>query len=178
MIVWVLRAQARPLFRAVAVEVTERNCSQSFTMLTPIWLKRNSQSRDECQAPLERWDVYEPETRAAWGAQLASNPTFGQESSINNHRIPFLSLDLTDGVGMENMPDYIAKADASRDSGTSPPKSPHLEQDMPSVSGIVDAILEIGRERSALLARLRIALESGQEREALMLSRRLCGITL
>lgn len=51
-----------------------------------------------------------------------------------------------------------------------------LEQDGQSVSGIVDAILDVGRQRSALLAQLRAALESGAEREALTLARRLCGL--
>ncbi len=74
------------------------------------------------------------------------------------------------------MAHYVAKANPNQDSGTSPPKEAHLERDQPSVSGIVDAILEIGRQRNALLVQLRTALELGQEREALSLSRRLCGL--
>jgi len=50
------------------------------------------------------------------------------------------------------------------------------EHDGHSISGIVDAILEIGRQRNTLLSYLRIALESGKEREALNLARRLCGL--
>ena len=45
-----------------------------------------------------------------------------------------------------------------------------------SICGMVDAILEVGRERKRLLAELRTALESGKEREALNLARRLCGL--
>jgi len=51
-----------------------------------------------------------------------------------------------------------------------------LEYDGHSISGIVDAVLEAGRQRNALLAQLRNALESGQEREALNFARRLCGL--
>ncbi len=45
------------------------------------------------------------------------------------------------------------------------------------MSGIVDAILDVGRQRNALLAQLRSALESGAEKEALILAKRLCGVT-
>lgn len=45
-----------------------------------------------------------------------------------------------------------------------------------SVSGVVDAILEVGRQRNMLLAQLRTALESGNEKEALVLAGRLCGL--
>ena len=45
-----------------------------------------------------------------------------------------------------------------------------------AISGIVDAILEVGRQRNTLLAQLRIALESGKEKEALNFARRLCGL--
>jgi len=45
-----------------------------------------------------------------------------------------------------------------------------------SLSGVVDAILEVGRQRKALLAQLRIALEAGNDEEALNLARRLCGL--
>jgi len=50
------------------------------------------------------------------------------------------------------------------------------EHDGHSISGIVDTILEIGRQRNTLLSHLRIALESGKESEALNLARRLCGL--
>jgi len=66
--------------------------------------------------------------------------------------------------------------DPNQDSGTSPPKRPDPVKGRSSVAGIVDAILAIGSQRKALLAHLRVALESGQEREALILSRRLCGL--
>jgi hypothetical protein len=45
-----------------------------------------------------------------------------------------------------------------------------------SVSGIVDAVLEIGSQRNALPTQLRAALESGKEKEALNFARRLCGL--
>jgi hypothetical protein len=50
------------------------------------------------------------------------------------------------------------------------------EHDGHSISGIVDTILEIGRQRNTLLSQLRIALESDKEKEALNLARRLCGL--
>jgi hypothetical protein len=50
------------------------------------------------------------------------------------------------------------------------------ECDGHSISGVADAILEVGRQRNTLLTHLRIALESGNEREALNLARRLCGL--
>ncbi len=46
----------------------------------------------------------------------------------------------------------------------------------PSLSGAVDAILEIGSQRHVLLTQLRAALESNRKNEALSLSRRLCGL--
>jgi hypothetical protein len=48
----------------------------------------------------------------------------------------------------------------------------------PSLSGVVDAILEVGRQRDTLLMQLRAALESGREKDALVLARRLCGLSL
>ena len=45
-----------------------------------------------------------------------------------------------------------------------------------NTAGIVDAILEVGRQRAALLEDLRSALQSGNERKALHLARRLCGL--
>ena len=52
-----------------------------------------------------------------------------------------------------------------------------LEHDGHSLSGIVDVILEVGRQRKTLLAQLRVALESGKEKEALNFARRLCGLS-
>ena len=45
------------------------------------------------------------------------------------------------------------------------------------ISGIVDAILEVGRQRHALLGHLRSALQSGQNELALTVARQLCGIS-
>ena len=45
-----------------------------------------------------------------------------------------------------------------------------------SVSGIVDAILAVGRQRNVLLVRLRVALQSGDNTQALNLARQLCGL--
>jgi hypothetical protein len=45
-----------------------------------------------------------------------------------------------------------------------------------SVSGVVDAILEVGRQRNVLLVRLRAALQSGDNTQALNLARQLCGL--
>lgn len=45
-----------------------------------------------------------------------------------------------------------------------------------STLGIVDAILEVGRERKAVLEMLRAALESGDNDRALELARQLCGL--
>jgi len=53
-----------------------------------------------------------------------------------------------------------------------------MPQGSPSLSGVVEAILEVGRQRGTLLAQLRAALESGQEKEALALARRMCGLSL
>jgi hypothetical protein len=50
------------------------------------------------------------------------------------------------------------------------------EYDGIAISGVVDAVLEVGRQRKTLLSQLRIALESGKEKEALNLARRLCGL--
>ena len=68
------------------------------------------------------------------------------------------------------------------DFGTTPakPRSPKAAVDSAhdghSISGIVDAILEVGQQRNALLAELRVALQSGNNGEALILARRLCGL--
>jgi len=45
------------------------------------------------------------------------------------------------------------------------------------VSGIVDAILEVSRQRKSLLNKLRSVLQSGNDAEALQLARRLCGLS-
>jgi len=45
------------------------------------------------------------------------------------------------------------------------------------VPGVVEAILEIGHQRVTLLAQMRAALESGRDNEALVLARRLCGLS-
>jgi hypothetical protein len=46
-----------------------------------------------------------------------------------------------------------------------------------SMSGIVDSILEVGRQRNSLLAQLRTALQSGQDDQALAVARQLCGMS-
>lgn len=56
-----------------------------------------------------------------------------------------------------------------------------MGQEVPVISesnttGIVDAILEVGRQRKAMLEELRGALQSGNEAKALHLARRLCGL--
>jgi hypothetical protein len=45
-----------------------------------------------------------------------------------------------------------------------------------NTAGIVDAILEVGRQRAALLEDLRSALQCGNEPKALHLARQLCGL--
>jgi hypothetical protein len=51
-----------------------------------------------------------------------------------------------------------------------------LAQPDVSLSGIVDAILEVGRQRKIVLNQLRAALQSGDDRQALALARQLCGL--
>ena len=46
-----------------------------------------------------------------------------------------------------------------------------------TLSGVLDAALEISRERRETLANLRSALESGNDNEALKLAKELCGLT-
>ena len=46
----------------------------------------------------------------------------------------------------------------------------------PNTAGVVDAILEVGRQRRTLLENLRAALESGDEPKALRFARQLCGL--
>jgi hypothetical protein len=45
-----------------------------------------------------------------------------------------------------------------------------------SLSGVVEAILEVGRQRNSLLESMRLALESGDNETALTFARQLCGI--
>jgi hypothetical protein len=44
------------------------------------------------------------------------------------------------------------------------------------LSGVVDAILDIGNQRKALLGQLRSALASGENSEALIFARQYCGL--
>lgn len=44
------------------------------------------------------------------------------------------------------------------------------------INGVVDAILEVGQQRKAVLAQLRVALESGDSCAVLNLAKRLCGL--
>jgi hypothetical protein len=62
-----------------------------------------------------------------------------------------------------------------------PPKTktafaPTPEQRNRPVSGVVEAILEVGRQRKAILQRLRNALECGDTDNALKFARQLCGL--
>jgi hypothetical protein len=43
-------------------------------------------------------------------------------------------------------------------------------------SGVIDTILEVGRQRKLLLDQLRSALQSGNDAKALQLARQLCGL--
>ena len=45
-----------------------------------------------------------------------------------------------------------------------------------AVSGVVEAILEVGRQRKTILQRLRTALECGDTDNALKFARQLCGL--
>jgi len=44
------------------------------------------------------------------------------------------------------------------------------------LSGVVDAILDVGRQRKLLLDQMRNALESGNSEEAMGCARKLCGL--
>jgi hypothetical protein len=44
------------------------------------------------------------------------------------------------------------------------------------LGGVIDAILEVGRQRKGVLDKLRMALESGDDSGALELARQLCGL--
>jgi hypothetical protein len=46
-----------------------------------------------------------------------------------------------------------------------------------SLSGVVDAILEVGHRRKSLLDQLRSAFDSGNESQALGFARQLCGLS-
>jgi hypothetical protein len=45
-----------------------------------------------------------------------------------------------------------------------------------AISGVVDAILEVSRQRKSLLDRMRSALQTGNDATALQLARQLCGL--
>jgi hypothetical protein len=45
-----------------------------------------------------------------------------------------------------------------------------------NITGAVDAILEVGRQRKVVLDQLRTALQSGDDSQALDLARQLCGL--
>jgi hypothetical protein len=47
-----------------------------------------------------------------------------------------------------------------------------------SISGVVNAILEVGNQRKELFSRLRSALQSGSDFEALGFARQLCGLAI
>lgn len=72
-------------------------------------------------------------------------------------------------------PDYIRSSPTKK--VATPIATVDSEHDGHSLSGIVDVILEVGHQRNTLLAQLRMALESGKEREALNFARRLCGLS-
>lgn len=46
-----------------------------------------------------------------------------------------------------------------------------------NAEAVVTAILEVGRQRRAVLDQMRAALECGQDEKALSLARKLCGMT-
>jgi hypothetical protein len=46
----------------------------------------------------------------------------------------------------------------------------------PNMQGVIDAVLEVGSQRKAVLAQLRAALQSGNDSGALELARQLCGL--
>jgi hypothetical protein len=77
---------------------------------------------------------------------------------------------------MADRPNSLSDSGTTRAKPVTSKVSVDSEYDGHSISGIVDAILEVGRQRNTLLAELRIALESGKEKEALNFARRLCGL--
>lgn len=46
-----------------------------------------------------------------------------------------------------------------------------------NIANLVDAVVEVGRQRAALLRSLKAALQCGNNEEALRLSRELCGLS-
>ena len=46
-----------------------------------------------------------------------------------------------------------------------------------SFTGIVDAILEVGRQRNSLLSQMQTALQSGQNERVIEIARQLCGLS-
>lgn len=52
---------------------------------------------------------------------------------------------------------------------------PWVEGDI-SVNGVIDAIMEVGAQRTALLGNMRRALMTGNEKQALSFARQLCGL--
>jgi hypothetical protein len=47
---------------------------------------------------------------------------------------------------------------------------------MSTFCGVVDAILEVGRQRKEILSQMKAALQSGQEKVVVDLARQLCGL--
>ena len=45
------------------------------------------------------------------------------------------------------------------------------------MSGVVDVILAVGKERNAIVERMRTALELNNDKEVLALARELCGVS-
>jgi hypothetical protein len=90
--------------------------------------------------------------------------------------------------------DFISDAPPPLEHKTSPPNLdtddlPKSREELPqltqsgnlhsaqvSASGIVDAILKVGHQRKLLLAELRAALLRGDDAEALLVARHLCGL--
>jgi hypothetical protein len=77
----------------------------------------------------------------------------------------------SNGVSQNGHPDKSLSKEAETQNDAS-------VKDHSSVSGIVDAILEVGRQRNALLEQMSAALQSGNEKQALTFARRLCGLEL
>jgi hypothetical protein len=55
------------------------------------------------------------------------------------------------------------------------PATHHMNSE-PNTTGIVDAVLDVGRQRRWLFEQLRAALESGDETKALSVAKVLCGV--
>ena len=101
--------------------------------------------------------------------------------------------DLTDPERSTNRPRYVLDQDSPMEHGILPldaslsePRTEHpgdvrctestKETVTLSVSGLVDAILEVSRQRKTILDQVRSALLSGNDVEALQLARNLCGL--